>query len=255
MNDRNIPPVPSLSLLPKASPSFSKFVRYCLDQQRSQVSSDSWPQTLAGTKMVGFPTVRPGFTPRATSVIEHEVCLLNLASTGTTAATIVQAAWCLLMGIYTEIPDNSDDSFDVVVGMTLNGRSAHVENIDDIVGPTIATVPFRILLRFYQPLVDFLMTVKDRYLSVISHEQFGLPNIRRLNDGAEAVCRFRNLLVVQSTRIASVDEHARLSKDLTVSYSSIDCALMTLMECELRHPQRRNGPGTDIFALAPRNLR
>lgn len=75
-----------------------------------------------------------------------------------------------------------------MTGITLNGRSPSVYDIDNIVGPTITTVPFRMKLDPNGSLAHYLESLQEHYLSILAHEQFGLQNIRRLSPGAEAAC-------------------------------------------------------------------
>jgi non-ribosomal peptide synthetase component F len=133
---------------------------------------------------------------------------------------MVQTAWSLLMGIYS-------NSLDIVTGMTLNGRTEVLPGIVGIVGPTITTVPFRATYQADELAIDLLQKIQSQYLEIIPFVQFGLQNIRRLSSDADAACNFRNLLVIQSGN----SQPSRLLLGRKHYFSSLDCPL--LMECEL----------------------
>jgi amino acid adenylation domain-containing protein len=137
-----------------------------------------------------------------------------------TTATVVQTAWSLLMGIYS-------NSSDIVTGLTLNGRTAQLSGIDSIIGPTITTVPLRTRFDRNDLAIDVLQRVQSQYIEIMAFEQFGLQNIRHLSSGADSACNFRTLLVIQSTGGHS----PRLLSGRKYAFSSVDCAMM--MECEL----------------------
>jgi non-ribosomal peptide synthetase component F len=135
---------------------------------------------------------------------------------------MIQAAWSLLVGMYS-------NSSDVVTGVTLNGRTAQIPGIERIAGPTITTVPFRTRFQADQLLIDLLHAIRDHYLDIIPFEHLGLQNIRRLSRDADEACNFRNLLVTQSA--SESDSLRKLLLGQQHSFSSLNCAL--LMECKL----------------------
>lgn len=204
------PPVPTLA--------FNRFIRH-LSKQDAGRARAFWRDQLIDAPAPAFPRLpSPTYRPRASAVLEYRVP--SLKKDGITTATVVQAAWSLLMGIYS-------NSSDIVTGMTLNGRTAQLPGIDSIIGPTITTVPFRTRYDADELAIDLLQKIQSQYLKIIPFEQFGLQNIRRLSSDADAACKFRNLLVIQSAD----GESPRLLLGRKHTFSSLDCAL--LMECEL----------------------
>lgn len=220
----------SLSAVPK----FNRFIDY-LGNQDMKSSEEFWKQDLAGVSTMAFPPLpNTSYVPKvqrssrilhhfeshADAEIEHKVRLGKRGST--TPATMIQAAWFILIGLYS-------NSTDVVTGVTLNGRAAPLPAIDQIPGPTVTTIPFRTRFSPEQFVAEYLERVQTHYLDILPHAQLGLQNIRALSDDAVAACKFRTLLVVQS---ANQPRHSRkLLLGRSYSFPVMDFALV--MECEL----------------------
>lgn len=135
---------------------------------------------------------------------------------------MIQAAWSLILSIYSNCSD-------VVTGLTLNGRSLNLPGIEVIPGPTFTTVPFRTRITGDKSILDFLLGIQNNYIDILPFSQFGLQNIRQLSDDANAGCGFRSLLLIQtSTRrwdsqnVLKRNEHAFPNMEFGV-----------VMECEL----------------------
>jgi aryl carrier-like protein len=217
-----------------AIPMFNSFIRH-IRQQDAHSAQGFWRQQLAGASAPVFPPLPdPSYIPKvqrssrilhhfdshAEAELEHKVTLIKRGSA--TAATMIQAAWFLLIGMYS-------NTTDVVTGVTLNGRAALLPGIERIPGPTVATVPFRTRFTPDQKVSDFLQTIQNQYLSVLPFVQFGLQNIRSLSADAIAACKFRSLLVVQSANRPQESNQVLIGR--SYSFPVMDFAIV--MECEL----------------------
>ena len=89
---------------------------------------------------------------------------------------------------------NSDD---VVFGVTLSGRSAPVAGLDEMTGPTIATVPIRVQLTQNQSIANYLETTQRQATEMIPFEQTGLHRIAGFSASLRKECDFQTLLVIQ----------------------------------------------------------
>jgi len=202
------------------SQGFNKFIQH-LSRQLSATQERFWSNELADVPGPSFPQLpSSSYIPHADTVLERKVP--SFKRPGITMATMVQAAWSLLVGMYS-------NSSDIVTGVTLNGRTAQIPGIENIVGPTITTVPFRTRWKSDQPSVDLLQAIQNHYLSILPFEQLGLQNIKHLSADAKIACNFRSLLVIQSCDNSGSSR--KLLRGRTYTFSSLDCALM--MECEL----------------------
>ncbi|KAG8416322.1 putative NRPS-like protein biosynthetic cluster [Metarhizium acridum] len=125
----------------------------------------------------------------ALQLVEHRLKTPSIGSKFT-LSTIVRLAWAMVLSKHT-------DSRDVVFGATVAGRSAPVADIEQMTGPTMATVPFRVHINPAESVLDSLENVQARTIDMIPYEATGLHNIKALGAGAAAACQFRNLLVIQ----------------------------------------------------------
>lgn len=178
------------------SPSFCNFIDYIVKID-SDVRDKYWRDLLNGASFSTFP-VKPTATAaeRREQRLTHRVELTAPAGSNITLPTVIRAAWAMIVAKYSDMEE-------AVFGATLTGRNAPLKDMSAIVGPAIATVPIRIPIDERKDVQTFLEDVQQASTDMIPFEQTGLQNIRRiLGTGAQAVCEFQNLLVVQpSTKL------------------------------------------------------
>jgi amino acid adenylation domain-containing protein len=172
---------------------FSPFVQQLL-REHDTATEEFWRQEFSGLEVNHFPTSssRPLNAEKPTEkvVLEHELQLDTELSTKYTLSSIIRLAWAIILWHQT-------GSEDVVFGATVNGRNANIEGIDQLSGPTLATLPVRIKLRTDQPVHEGLSQVQDQFANMMIYEQTGLSRIRQAGREAAEACNFQNLLVVQ----------------------------------------------------------
>jgi len=175
--------------LPTERPvNFKHFIRYLLQMDRKD-SENYWRERLAGAVGEQFPNLPwPGYQQQAESLLEHYVETGKLTS-GITVATVIRAAWALLVSKYTA-------SRDVVFGETLTGRNAPIPGVEEIEGPMIATVPVRVVVDPDTTVSGYLREIHDLSIAAIPHEHFGLQHIRRLSPDAREACELRTGIVM-----------------------------------------------------------
>ena len=170
---------------------FRNFLAYVhgLDKH---TSAAYWTRELQGVPQSTFPTpAKPGHRSIARAVIRDYLPIQPETRSGLTMATLVRAAWALMINSYSKTDD-------VLFGSINSGRATPLENIENIEGPVLATVPIRLKLQQDTPVIDFLKHVQDHASSMIPYEQAGIQQIRRLSEDCKRACEFQNLLVVQS---------------------------------------------------------
>ncbi|KAE8155605.1 acetyl-CoA synthetase-like protein [Aspergillus tamarii] len=171
---------------------FSPFVAY-LSQTRNTADT-FWREELIDVSAVPFPPLpSPTHTPIPTASLTHTVPLQLEATNDFTISTIIRLAWAITLSQYTS-------SNDVIYGLTVTGRGAPVAGIEQMTGPTIATIPLRVRLNEDATVTESLRQVQDHSAQLLPYEQTGLHNIRRLSEEAAAACEFQNLLVIQPCR-------------------------------------------------------
>ncbi|KAI3317100.1 hypothetical protein HD806DRAFT_541604 [Xylariaceae sp. AK1471] len=168
---------------------FNSFVKYVVSLPEKQ-ANEFWQSYLADGDFAPFPALPPSVQePMADASLALEFPLPALKSETTTISILIRGALALLIHQYT-------GSSDILLGATVSGRSAPVTAVDEIIGPTIATLPIRILVDGEQPVADYLDTVQRGGTDMIPYEQTGLQWIAKFNENGREAVRFQTLLVV-----------------------------------------------------------
>ncbi len=142
-----------------------------------------WREQLAGlarpTPVAGPPTAEDApFTreeeewrlPATTTAALEKIA----RRAGVSLATLLQAAWALLLG------DATDSRDEVLFGLVTSGRPAEVENIEAMVGSFITTLPVRVRLADEEPFAALLHRVQEQALARTPFEFLPLADIQRL---------------------------------------------------------------------------
>lgn len=172
---------------------FANFVKYLADVD-VQASDEFWKARFQGASPAShFPIVSSitgaessGASLKHTIQYKREGLGIDI-----TIPTVVRAAWALVLGSQT----GSDD---VIFGETLSGRDIALDHIEDIIGPTLTTVPARVQIDRNATVGQFLTSLYEQATEVIPHQHAGLQHIKRLGGAMGVACDFRNLLVIQS---------------------------------------------------------
>ncbi|KAF2125961.1 HC-toxin synthetase [Dothidotthia symphoricarpi CBS 119687] len=187
------------------SPSFQSFIRE-LNVKSTRPSEDYWRNQLIRQDENGFkwPPVASSHKPSASSskVFQFYYSAQTSRNLSVTAADLVNAVWAMTLAGYS-------DSALVSYGVTLSGRDIALPDIEEIVGPTIATVPRQIEVRHDMSLADYLQSLQQVINSAIPHQHLGLQNIQSLSPAAREACNFNTLLVVTP---GSVTENSHLNE-------------------------------------------
>jgi amino acid adenylation domain-containing protein len=168
---------------------FRYFISYLAQLNRS-ASQQYWRELLDGASPHQFPSLpHKGYITRADSLLEHYVTVPASVNSKFTVATIIRGAWALVSSLYM-------GHIDIIFGETLTGRSAPVAGIEEIEGPMITTVPIRTKTDSTMQISKYLEAVHTQTVQKMTHEHFGLQNIRRLSHDAREACELRTGLVL-----------------------------------------------------------
>ncbi|KYK54404.1 hypothetical protein DCS_06362 [Drechmeria coniospora] len=177
------------SRIPSIRP-FSAFVDYTM-KLKAEESKAYWKEQLSGAQRSIFPFVEDeakiGQDTKTTTQILQ---LQQRSQSSITKATIIRAAWAIVLARYNE-------SDDICFGTVVSGRQAPVVDVESVTGPMIATVPVRVRLDKEQTVANFLHDVQAQALNMVPFEQFGLQNIAKVSDDAKKACELSNLIAVQ----------------------------------------------------------
>lgn len=168
---------------------FSRFIRYL--SEIDEAESDSyWKTTCEGITASPFPQLpSPDHVVQASKRLKHRISIMRRPGSDITMPTTIRAAWGLLLSIYSS-------SNDVVWGETTSGREIPVHDIENIIGPTIATSPVRLLLDRQNSIEQYLSEVQKRSSAALSFQFAGLQHIRKLSSDTAAACQFQSLLAI-----------------------------------------------------------
>ncbi|KIW21633.1 hypothetical protein PV08_02213 [Exophiala spinifera] len=165
-------------------------VRYLQDINPADLQS-FWRNELEGAIGPHFPWAPSrDFLPTANTMLEHRIQVDMSTISRFTLATIIRAAWALVVSCYTS-------SSDVIFIETLTGRDIALPEVEEIEGPLIATIPIRVRIDRTATVEAYLQAVQEGMLARTPFQHFGVQNIRKVSDDAQYACEARTGLVIQ----------------------------------------------------------
>ena len=171
-------------------PQYSRFVEHIAGLDMS-ASDAYWTERLSNSQSAPrhFPQLpHPEHRVQAKCQSHRSARFTRPRTTEVTTATYIRTAWAVVLSVYS----SSDD---VVFCEVLNGRDVRVAGIEELVGPTFASVPRRI--RIDRSLESALTDIQAQLTDVIPHQFVGLQRIKSLGSAAAAACQFQNLLAIE----------------------------------------------------------
>ena len=169
---------------------FNSFMRYLSNTDLNALER-FWGSEFTNLNAAIFPTLpSPEYRPAPNRSLTHWIHLPTQAATAFTMSTFIRLAWAMVLAQLT-------NSNDVVFGITVNGRSVPVVDIEHIVGPTIAFYPLRIRVPRNQTIAQALQEEQEHAVAMIPFEQLSLTSIAKLAPEAATACGFQNEIVIQ----------------------------------------------------------
>lgn len=209
---------------------YSQFVRHLMRNTDQDDNPRFWRQYLNGvTEAAIFPGLpSPAHTVRADASLDYTMSLpaghRSLGTANVNLTTLLYTAWGMLVSKYLE-------SADVVFGTTRMGRGAPVAGIDEIAGPTFATVPFRMSIEDTLPVAELLCRVQAQFTEMLAYEHFGLHGINAVSDDAARASSFQTLVVVQPKEEADPGMFANAHVSGDISDFNPYCVMLQLKPC------------------------
>ncbi|KAH8821998.1 hypothetical protein F5884DRAFT_828155 [Xylogone sp. PMI_703] len=188
---------------------FQPFIKHVLATDNPKTAT-FWKEQLTGSEATVFPS--QNYVSKKKFDVDHHVSGLQWPRTGITPSSIVRSALAILLALYT-------NSNDVKFGVTVSGRHAPVPGIEQIAGPTIATIPLRIKFEWDQTVEYLQQMIQQQAAEITEHEQYGLQRIQRLDEETEEASQFQLLLVVQPSEKGASQKAGGLftnKKDITM---------------------------------------
>jgi amino acid adenylation domain-containing protein len=204
--------------------SFANYIEHTISSSVLE-SNDFWTSQLSEAEANDFPRPRLGKSKtRRQNMMNYTISSPRWPVSAVTVSTVLRAAWALVVGRYSE-------SDDVIFGTTVSGRNAPVRDIEEILGPTIATLPVRVHLDYHQTVLQFLQTLQAQSSATIPYEHTGMQNIAKLGQRIRDACDFKNLFVIQPDRNALPFKLLELVD--TVGVQQVFHPYPLVFECEL----------------------
>ncbi|KAI0478119.1 hypothetical protein F4859DRAFT_520982 [Xylaria cf. heliscus] len=192
---------------------FNRFIHHIMHVDGT---NDFWKAQMSDLNTAQFPPLpNVDYEPNPSQSLSHVVDDLPMYKGEHTLSVMVQLAWAVVLSHYT-------DSDDVVFGLTSNGRSAAIDGIAEITGPTVATFPLRVSLDMDKTVEGLLSELQQQSIALIPFMQSGLHNIRRINDDTAKSCDFQTHIVVQPASVTSGMDLGGLAKAEEENFESYE---------------------------------
>ncbi|GFP57555.1 nonribosomal peptide synthetase lcsA [Trichoderma asperellum] len=193
---------------------YSGFIKYTQSIDQDAASS-FWKKQLQDARRANFPRALNSKYSIAGRAVAKEILFPYTAEMSITKATILRAAWAIVLARYC-------DTDDVCFGTTVSGRQAPVPGINQMAGLIIATAPIRVRLMRDESVAKFLQDIQTQASEMVEFEQYGLQNIARLGDDARDACNFSSLFVIQPSRSLSSTADSKTENAILLRGSSAE---------------------------------
>ncbi|KAJ5210211.1 AMP-dependent synthetase/ligase [Penicillium cf. griseofulvum] len=175
------------ALVPSEMTPFKEFIRHSLSQQKDALKH--WRREFQELTAEPFPALpSTSYRPQASKQTVRTIETGPVMDACVSRTTAIRFAWALVQSHY-----QSND--DVVFGIVSPGRTASVDGIEGMAGPTIATLPLRVQIDDKATVSQALENLQERIIQLIPFEQVGLPEIAAIGPEAKQACSFQTLLV------------------------------------------------------------
>ncbi|KAK7996767.1 hypothetical protein PG989_004807 [Apiospora arundinis] len=175
-----------------------RFIRYLQQMDKSALDT-FWKDQLDGAQLTKFPALPSiNYQPCAASLIETRLAGFSESLRDRSASSaapislglLLRAAWAVTVSTYT-------GSSEATINISLSGRDVPVEDIGNIVAPTITTVPVRIKLDPTQSIAEFLDAVDQQAKDMAPFVHVGLHDIRNAVPGLGSDFDAGHLFIIQ----------------------------------------------------------
>ncbi|KAI9930841.1 Non-ribosomal peptide synthetase [Aspergillus wentii] len=172
------------------APPFQAFIKHVKTRSHTE-AEEFWRNEFRDFDAQKFPVLpSKTYKPRCDARLKLEI--KDIALDGDyTASTKIRLAWAILLSTIT---NSTDASF----GATVSGRQANVPGIEDMTGPTIATVPLRLAIDRSKTVKDLLQQVQLQAAEMMPFEQVGIQQIRRVSEDCNLGCQFQSHMAIQT---------------------------------------------------------
>ncbi|KAL9614736.1 MAG: hypothetical protein Q9167_000805 [Letrouitia subvulpina] len=183
------------------SPAFSNYIAEATAESAISGHYDYWKELLQGssmTRVVERAQPQYGASDLLTKALKRTIKLPSLKSKNITTATIIKAAWTLVLA---QLSGKSD----IVFGNLISGRNAPVEDVESVVGPCVNIIPVRLQLEPKWTALDLLRAIQNQQVAGMQYEALGFREIvQNCTDWPEW------------TYFSSIVQHQNLAEEVTL---------------------------------------
>lgn len=205
-----------------AGPLYSEYIKY-IQARPVETALDYWTTYLANLQPCYFP-VSTNTSNSSTKELRSVKVPFDFAANklrnfcrlhGVTPATIIQAAWGLVLRSFTSLDD-------VSFGYLSSGREIQIEGITGLVGPLINMLVCRLEITPVADLVKLVQKVQENYLASLENQHCSLAQIQhRLRLSGQPL--FNTLMSIQKGVPSSTSSTlAAPQKSPEIIFKSID---------------------------------
>lgn len=182
------------SSIPPASPilEFSSVLHY-RQRHHTPEALDFWREHLAGVPRTLDLSTRFGTSQAASTIVYHlrENPLMPALPPGITEATVVKAAWAIVLAQFCHRQD-------LFFGQVVNSRSLPLAGIDEVVGPCLNLLPVRLAIQSQWTVMDLLRYVQQQHVETLQYDYLELPEIVRGSTDWPSDTQFECMLQYQN---------------------------------------------------------
>lgn len=221
--------------------SLNQLVRYSMGLDRDSFR-EYWRERFAGLRLK--PLADKIKDSRADTLIEQKMRIPNMARPGATAATLIEAAWALVIARHSGSPD-------VVFNVSLLGRSAPIPFMESLVAPALTNVPFRVAIDGSEPIEQFIAKVQDDIRGMVPYEHTGLPYIQGVSDDAAVACGSAIPLVIHPANPFRASMSSRIGMEHIATSLLASKPVVFTLDCSVTEYGMDLYVGFDSRAIRP----
>ncbi|KAL8884876.1 MAG: hypothetical protein Q9215_007164 [Flavoplaca cf. flavocitrina] len=179
---------------------YTRFIRY-LAQADMEVAQQYRQQQLQGSIVPDLPTSPyTNYQPCPRKRVKREINLHGWTRSDVMMSDVLRAAWALVSAQYAD----RDVS---IFAVALSGRNAPLDEIANLVAPTITTVPLHIRINRAGTVQEVFQTIQEQRVGMIPFEHTGLQRIKQLVPDAAAALDLRHMFLVQPSAEGDTNLH------------------------------------------------
>lgn len=158
-----------------------------------------WREYTTGAVPITFPAPPSddtGHKNRVATVSRSVISVVDPSGLPFTMATVIRATWGLTIASYTRT------SCVTYLGL-LSGRTAPVDGIETMMGPTVSYVPIRIPIHAHasDSTLDFVTRIHGDAVDAMPHETVGIQAIAHMDDEmSRLIASINNLVIINNGR-------------------------------------------------------